>query len=265
MLAERPVLRSRLQPPEPYDAPYPFLTVDDCPGASPHPIGLSLRPSWEEAERVRASKAAASRMDVGREEDRRRPASPAASTAPGLYDLPGLLARIWSVPVARLATSGSYTQEAARTPPPPPVAGPEPHPPSVAPVPSIAPPPWWYPSVSPDPSLPLAAVPTLTGARPRPPTSPLTRPESGPVPELPAFNPTTHYVSWRRPPCHLPYTHRFDAVRGADEGSRPGITEIGRVSVTTEPYPSPSDALILPASLPWTGTRGRVRPDHGTA
>ncbi|HTP54825.1 MAG TPA: hypothetical protein VML94_07735 [Thermoplasmata archaeon] len=55
-----------------------------------------------------------------------------------------------------------------------------------------------------DPSLPLAAVPSLTLAPPfRPPASP----SAAPPPTAPEalFSPTTQYIAWRRPPCRLAF------------------------------------------------------------
>ena len=256
MMAERPVLRLRAHPADADDPPYSFLNADDSPHARPDTIGDSPYPGSEEPARGRDSEATPQSMDTGPDPGARRPPRAGAAPPSGLYDLPGLLARIWSVPAARMATSGSYTPEAARAAPLTPAVGPSPEVPSVQPTPSIAPPPWWYPTVSRDPSLPLAAVPTLSPARPRPPAAPNVRPPEGSraVDEA-AFNPVTQYVAWRRPPCHLAYARRFEMSR-ADRGNPPASgAEIGRVTVTTDSYPPAVGPLILPATLPWGGHR----------
>jgi len=142
------------------------------------------------------------------------PSSPPPPPAPrqGLYDLPALLARIWSVPAAQsLSTSGSYATRLE-----PRSEGPSPA--DAAPMPPEAPrplsatrSPWGFPSHADDPSLPLAAVPSLTlplpTEVPRPPPS-----RSLGAATSPGLVAGAQYAAWRHPPCHLSYQERPPSV-----------------------------------------------------
>lgn len=170
-----------------------------------------------------------------------------ASRPPGLYDLPTLLARIWSVPAAQVSSGSSYSPRPELRPPEPreiefqrgvPVP-PEPTPSSLASWPSYA--------RKDDSSLPLAAVPSLTlvtpkneaGALPVPPRSDATPP--------PSYVPSIQYVAWRRPPCRLPYDAIFP--RGI-HGARPFPVTIP-ASAAAPAHPPRTESLIRPASPAW--------------
>jgi hypothetical protein len=176
--------------------------------------------------------------------------------AQGLYDLPALLGRIWSVPAARLATSGSYSTR----PDPVPIARPEveldrkpPEPRDASP---LSPAPWSFLSYGEDSSLPLAAVPSLT-------LNPELRPPSGPPPfelerrpEASAFSPVTQYIAWRHPPCHLAFDPR--PVRGVHclRGSTILGIDIGLFPATHQGHHwTRREVLIRPASPAWAVQR----------
>jgi hypothetical protein len=187
--------RSRVVPA--WDSSRVLVPVDPSPSAPlPSPIDAGILPL---AGGVRSRDPAW--PDLPDPPERAAPVPPAAT---GLYDLPGLLARIWSVPVHR------------RTPAPLPLptdtapAPPEPLVP-VRPVPSLTggSSPWTAVSDHPVLSLPLAAVPSLTF---RPPTGaePDRRPNlTAPAEGAPSYLPALQYVAWRRPPCHQPYGSTF--------------------------------------------------------
>lgn len=165
------------------------------------------------------------------------PAAPGAadrSAAPGLYDLPSLLARIWSVPLSRMGTSGSYA------PPASPVAGPGEVRVSTPPYST----PWnGWPSraYGRDPSLPLAAVPSLTMVPPSAPGTDSTSPPRRPAGEGTTIHPATQFVAWRHPPCRLAYDLPFPrgshCVRGSLAGEHPAANapELARRELLIRP------------------------------
>jgi hypothetical protein len=128
------------------------------------------------------------------------------TSPPGLYDLPALLARIWSVPATKMAKSGSYATapEAAAAPRPPEREFPRrPFDPRLEERDSLA---EWGPSTHEhDPSLPLAAVPSLTMIPSFPPRLPDPLPSAPSSPGAVIFSPLRQYVAWRHPPCRLAY------------------------------------------------------------
>jgi len=175
------------------------------------------------------------------------PRGSSAGAAPGLYDLPGLLARIWSVPAARLATSGSYTST-------PPVRYPEPPPQFADRQPSLPTPPsdpWSQltrrevPSIASAAVLPLSLIPAFRDPlAPRP--SRRGRRAADPVEFLPS-----QYPSWKHPPCRAAVDPRppIGAPRCL-KGVLEATAVPPEVTVTWDLPPSRRAPLILPASLP---------------
>jgi hypothetical protein len=187
------------------------------------------------------------------------PASPAddpapdASRSPGLYDLPSLLARIWSVPAAaRLAQSGSFRTAPIARPP----EGPHessahldpdgPHHRSPAPLSG-----WPPPGFGAEPSLPLAAVPSLTLSAPapaRPEPSPLTEPAAA----EPFYSTGIQYIAWRHPPCRqgygAPLPRGLHCLRGLPSSG----SGVDLVPVAGRDRPVHSEWMMRPASTSWT-------------
>ncbi|MGB6501111.1 MAG: hypothetical protein WBG19_06910 [Thermoplasmata archaeon] len=127
------------------------------------------------------------------------------SAAPGLYDLPSLLSRIWSVPAAaKLATSGSFATP--RGPAPPRMEELQDLHPEArsheSPAALTGWPPAGYGVTS---SLPLAAVPSLTLSLPERVIEERDRPPITPEPPEPFFSTGIQYIAWRHPPCRLGY------------------------------------------------------------
>ena len=167
---------------------------------------------------------------------------------PGLYDLPGLLTRIWSVPAAKLATSGSYSVRPA-IPLSPARELDEPQ----EPVPLTTQ--WPQPAMDPGLSLPLAAAPSLAIVRklaaPAGPQGPAAAEESQTL----VFSAETHYAAWRRPPCRMRYTmgRSFLEYRGA-EGSAPDFSGERHRSPYAGSTPGRGE-LMPPATRPWVRVR----------
>lgn len=209
---------------------YSYRTLDEngrpVPDAAP---SLSRFPLIEATGRGAAARSGGA-MIARADPDPAVGAGPADPTrAPGLYDLPTLLARIWSVPAAQQAgrratpSGGSGPREASPTSPVP-----DDRPDGAAPAFTVAE--WTMPTPPSDLSLPLAAVPSLTiGAPPlaeRAPPEPRRETESGP-----SYVPTVQYIAWRRPPCRLPY----DLPRPHDRSNVRGLAG----EVTARPYEGP--------------------------
>ncbi|MGP8134644.1 MAG: hypothetical protein ACLQD8_00670 [Thermoplasmata archaeon] len=158
--------------------------------------------------------------------DARAPAPLPPTPPQGLYDLPALLARIWSVPAAKQSTSGSYISRPEPVPPGRPNLGPDlsiPERQEVPPAPFASWPAYHHPD---DPSLPLAAVPSLTLSLPGHADSGSSTPPFDRRREEPTFSPATQYVAWRHPPCRLAYDLFFPrgmrCLRGLPAGAQPG-------------------------------------------
>jgi len=180
--------------PPPSDVPLPFLT------------GPSARLPPDGSGRPERSTAAPAPPSAGPSP---APARSGGAAAPGLYDLPTLLARIWSVPAARLATSGSYPSRPDPSSDRPDFGPSVPSDPRGSERPE-PPPTWATPSYELSPSLPLAAVPSLTFApdhRPGLVGAAVGSPEKE-LPRGPYVLPT-QYIAWRHPPCRLAYLETF--------------------------------------------------------
>ncbi len=172
-------------------------TASDGPPASLTSIsgGSLARRAGGGAEESSAARAAAPSTSSGRE--------PPTEPAPGLYDLPSLLGRIWSVPAARRLPrpAPSWPQAPAIEIPISDRIAVELRPPGPRRVDRS---PWSAESPSITPSLPLAAVPSLT----------LSLPDAErPAPERdlefasgPAIDEAVQYIAWKHPPCH----HAFE-------------------------------------------------------
>jgi hypothetical protein len=215
-------------------------------------------PPSENAGRHRGPEEVPAESDSRRADERIEAPAAARPPAQGLYDLPGLLARIWSVPATRLSTSGSYSTRAA---PAIPVTRPVEHdlesPDRREPVPP-APSSLLYLPHGKGPSLPLAAVPSLALAPPEPvpegPTAParLARPlELTPVTAM-------HYIAWRYPPCRLAYALGRGRVAPAEVRPSRVSVEVGRYSGSSESLRIEREPLIRPATLPWVSWRQRM-------
>ena len=177
------------------------------------------------------------------------PSSPDTSSATGLYDLPGLLTRIWSVPAAKLATSGSYTvRPSLPISPARELDEPLPHAPFETQ--------WPQPAMEPGVSLPLAAVPSLTirqKSAADAATHALPRsPEGSPF----VFNSETQYVAWRHPPCRLRFSvsRTFALYRGGGPAALDTTGERRRPG-TPAAVDAPRGEMMPPATLPWARVR----------
>jgi hypothetical protein len=175
---------------------------------------------------------------------------PDRSPSPGLYDLPALLARIWSVPAARLATSGSYSTAPAPPPPTPPGAALDRSPADPREGPPNGPDPWPFlphrevPSLPSTGVLPLSLIPAFRAPGAVPSSRRGRRTEEGIV------YPATRYLAWKHPPCHLAIEPRLSIEAQRLKGigdARPNLA--GPASALGEPW-SRHELLIRPASLP---------------
>lgn len=147
-------------------------------------------------------------------------AAPPASRPPGLYDLPSLLARIWSVPAAQMANRGAF---AVRSPAAPTDRSPrapalEPAPADREEVPPFTVAEWTMPINREDPSLPLAAVPSLSFT-PSVPIGAVSPPAPVRDTSVPTYHPATQYIAWRHPPCHLAYALPLSSERACSRGA----------------------------------------------
>ncbi|MFY9716751.1 MAG: hypothetical protein WAK40_02285 [Thermoplasmata archaeon] len=192
------------------------------------------------------------------EEERSHPprAGDRETKPPGLYDLPALLSRIWSVPVTRMAKSGSYSTS-------PPDGGPSHAPDREIPFRPFEPRleerdsfgEWSPSSHDLDPSLPLAAVPSLTMIPPYLPTSSADPPPSPPSSSwsqaAAVYSPITQYVAWRRPPCRVAYDLRLP--RGIHCGRVSPAERAGAEFVRAAGYARAlrRDWMMRPASSGW--------------
>jgi len=181
------------------------------------------------------------------EEPAPAPPVPPPEENPGLYDLPRLLARIWSVPAAKLASSRAYPA----TPRAP--TGPEPArprndsdpPPRHGPATS----PWSIGSFGEDSSLPLAAVPSLTLAPFGEPPATAHRPElDGPPAPAPWVLSPDQYIAWRHPPCRRLYDTRPPLGRHCTRGPLSGEAAGGLYAPTRIPTWSRREIMMRPAS-----------------
>jgi hypothetical protein len=260
-MTQRPLIRTMAEWPDPrkrraipaWDASrYPFLAPGEGPYSGPPETPIVDRsPGTEEDPRGSGKDPSTAEGPV-----EPRPERPPSQ---GLYDLPGLLARIWSVPLSRLTTSGSYATRPAAVPPSLPPGELDRQPPTIREPPPPGPAPWAYLPFGKDPSLPLAAVPSLTLVHAPPSPSGPTGPSSQ-APRSPglSFSPATHYIAWRRPPCRLAYElgrgRLAEPMWRADRVS----VEVGPPSGTSDGFGFAREPLIRPASLPWS-TPARAR------
>jgi len=210
------------------------VTTDDAPSV---PAGLSRRPVDASPHSEPTSPIAAASPSAH---------APERGGSPGLYDLPGLLTRIWSVPAAKLATSGSYaTRPTLPISPARELDEPHPHTPLETQ--------WPQPAMEPGLSLPLAAVPSLAIVRavaPEAATHPLPR---GPEPPTLVFSAETHYAAWRHPPCRLRYSvsRTFASYRGAGPAALDTSGEHRHAAASD----APRSQMMPPATLPWVRVR----------